>query len=58
MTEAWPLLGRKLRLAVLGGGPGSFIGPIHRAAARLDGRFEITSGVLSSDPTRNAAWAP
>ncbi len=57
MTQAWPVLGRKLRLAVLGGGPGSFIGPIHRAAARLDDRFEITAGVLSSDPTRNAAGA-
>lgn len=57
MTEAWPQLGRKLRLAVLGGGPGSFIGPIHRAAARLDDRFEIVAGVLSSDPARNAEGA-
>ena len=54
---AWPHLGRRLRLAVLGGGPGSFIGPIHRAAARLDDRFEIVAGVLSSDPARNAAGA-
>jgi predicted dehydrogenase len=56
-AEAWPLLGRRLRLAVLGGGPGSFIGPIHRAAARLDDRFEIVAGVLSNDPARNAAGA-
>jgi len=57
VSEAWPLLGRKLRLAVLGGGPGSFIGPIHRAAARLDDRFEIVAGVLSSDLARNAEGA-
>ena len=43
-------LGRKLRLAVIGGGPGSFIGAMHRQAARLDDRYEIVTGVLSSDP--------
>jgi predicted dehydrogenase len=47
------LLGRRLRLAVIGGGPGSFIGPIHRQAARLDDRFEIVAGALSSDPGRS-----
>ena len=57
MSAAWPVLGRRLRLAVLGGGPGSFIGPIHRAAARLDDRFEIVAGVLSSDPARGAEGA-
>lgn len=55
--SAWPHLGRRLRLALLGGGPGSFIGPIHRAAARLDDRFEIVAGVLSADPARNAEGA-
>lgn len=49
--------GRRLRLGVVGGGPGSFIGPIHRAAARLDDRFEIVAGVLSSNPERAAAAA-
>jgi len=43
-------LGRRLRLAVIGGGPGSFIGPQHRQAARTDDRFEIVAGALSSDP--------
>src|SRR5829696_6033228 len=42
-------LGRRLRLAVIGGGPGSFIGAMHRQAARLDDRYEIVTGVLSSD---------
>ena len=47
------LLGRRLRLAVIGGGPGSFIGAMHRAAARLDSRFEIVAGALSSDEDRS-----
>jgi len=46
------LLGRRLRLAVIGGGPGSFIGAMHRQAARLDDRYELVTGILSSDPTR------
>jgi predicted dehydrogenase len=56
---AFAKLGRRLRLGLLGGGPGSFIGPIHRAAARLDDRFELVAGVLSSRPdaAREAAAA-
>jgi predicted dehydrogenase len=46
------ILGRRLRLAVIGGGPGSFIGAMHRQAARLDDRYEIVAGVLSSDPDK------
>lgn len=49
------LLGRRLRLAVVGGGPGSFIGAMHRTAARLDDRYEIVAGALSSDPQRARA---
>jgi predicted dehydrogenase len=47
------MMGRPLRLAVIGGGPGSFIGGMHRAAAALDGRYEIVAGVLSSDSHRS-----
>ncbi len=47
------LLGRKLRLAVIGGGPGSFIGAMHRQAARLDDRYELVAGALSSDPAKS-----
>jgi predicted dehydrogenase len=47
------LLGRRLRLAVIGGGVGSFIGPMHRLAARMDDRYEIVAGCLSSDPQRS-----
>jgi len=46
------MLGRRLRLAVIGGGPGSFIGPMHRQSARLDDRYEIVTGVLSSNPEK------
>ena len=47
------MMARPLRLAVVGGGPGSFIGGMHRAAAALDGRYEIVAGVMSSDPDRS-----
>ncbi|HEY7937757.1 MAG TPA: Gfo/Idh/MocA family oxidoreductase [Candidatus Limnocylindrales bacterium] len=47
------VLGRRVRLAVIGGGPGSFIGAMHRTAARLDGRYDLVAGVVSSDPERS-----
>lgn len=47
------MLGRRVSLAVVGGGPGSFIGAMHRQAARLDDRYTIVTGVLSSDPERS-----
>jgi len=46
-----------LRLAMVGGGPGSFIGPVHRMAAELDGRIRLTAGVFSRDPAKNAEAA-
>lgn len=49
------MLGRQLRLAVIGGGPGSFIGGVHRAAARLDGRYQLVASATSSDPERSRA---
>ena len=55
MNPFMQLLGRRLRLAVIGGGPGSFIGPVHRTAALLDDRFEIVAGVLLQ---RSRALAP
>ena len=47
------LLGRRLRLGVVGGGPGSFIGAMHRQAARRDDRYEIVTGILSSEPEKS-----
>lgn len=43
---------RKLRLGMVGGGQGAFIGAVHRLAARVDDRFELVAGALSSDPQR------
>jgi predicted dehydrogenase len=42
---------------MVGGGPGSFIGPVHRMAAELDGRIRLTAGVFSRDPEKNALAA-
>ncbi|MCB9945759.1 MAG: Gfo/Idh/MocA family oxidoreductase [Geminicoccaceae bacterium] len=57
MNPVFQTLGRRLRLGVVGGGPGSFIGPVHRRAATFDDRFEVVAGVLSSDPGRSQAAA-
>jgi predicted dehydrogenase len=48
---------RRLRLGMVGGGPGAFIGAIHRIAARLDDHFELVAAALSSDPVRSRAAA-
>src|SRR6478736_9398537 len=48
---------RRLRLGMVGGGPGGFIGAVHRIAARLDDRFELVAAALSSDPARARAAA-
>lgn len=47
-------LGRKVRYGMVGGGPGSFIGSVHRKAAALDGELELVAGVFSSDPAKSA----
>src|SRR5512135_1995110 len=47
--------GRPLRLALLGGGPDSWIGRTHQTAAELDGYWRIVGGVFSSDPRRSRA---
>lgn len=44
---------RALRLAMAGGGEGAFIGAIHRAAAALDGDWQLVAGAFSSDTERN-----
>jgi len=45
--------GRPLRLALVGGGPESWIGRIHHTAAELDGYWRVAGGVFSSDPARS-----
>ena len=46
-----------IRLGMVGGGQGAFIGAVHRIAARLDGEFALVAGALSSDPERARASA-
>ena len=48
---------RRIRLGMVGGGRGAFIGGVHRMAARLDDRYELVAGALSSDAARAAASA-
>ncbi len=38
---------------MVGGGPGAFIGKVHRMAAALDGRYELVAGAFSSDPDKS-----
>ncbi len=48
MTEA-----RKLRMGMVGGGPGAFIGPVHRIAAEMDGKIELLAGAFSQSAERS-----
>ena len=45
--------GRRLRMGMVGGGAGSFIGPVHRMSAELDGDIELVAGAFSQDPVRS-----
>src|SRR6476620_5810157 len=44
---------RKLRMGMIGGGPGAFIGAVHRAAAAMDGMIELVCGSFSSQPEKS-----
>src|SRR6266516_7932592 len=48
---------RKVRLGIVGGGPGSNIGETHRYAARLDDRYALVTGVFASDAERSRDFA-
>ena len=43
-------MNRKLRIAMIGGGKGAFIGAIHRIAFLMDGHYELVAGAFSADP--------
>jgi predicted dehydrogenase len=47
----------RIRLGMVGGGQGAFIGAVHRIAARIDDRYELVAGAFSSDPARSRASA-
>lgn len=55
MTSLSATAGSPVRMAMIGGGPGAFIGPVHAMAARLDGRISLVAGSFSSDPVRALA---
>lgn len=46
-------LDRKLKMGMVGGGPGAFIGDVHRKAVRLDGGIDIIAGAFSRDPEKS-----
>jgi predicted dehydrogenase len=46
-------MNRKLRMGMVGGGRGAFIGAVHRMAANLDGKIELVAGCFSSDPVKS-----
>ncbi|HMQ59199.1 MAG TPA: Gfo/Idh/MocA family oxidoreductase [Flavilitoribacter sp.] len=46
---------RKIRMGMVGGGRGAFIGGVHRMAAALDGQIELVCGAFSSDPAKSRA---
>jgi predicted dehydrogenase len=50
-------LNRKLRMGLIGGGQGAFIGRVHATAAILDNRASLVAGALSSDPAKSKASA-
>jgi predicted dehydrogenase len=46
---------RRIRLGMVGGGQGAFIGAVHRIAARIDDEYEFVAGALSADPKKAVA---
>jgi predicted dehydrogenase len=46
-------LNRKLRMGMVGGGPGAFIGEVHRKAARMDGGIELVAGAFDINPRKS-----
>lgn len=53
-----PPINRKLRMGLVGGGQGAFIGRVHATAAIFDNRASLVAGALSSDPAKAKASAP
>jgi predicted dehydrogenase len=48
---------RRIRWGMVGGGPGAFIGAVHRIAARMDDHYELVAAALTSDPARSRSAA-
>ena len=50
MAKKHEIYSRKIRIGMVGGGPGAFIGEVHRKAFRLDGEFDLVAGAFDIDP--------
>jgi predicted dehydrogenase len=48
-------MNKKLQMGMVGGGPGAFIGPVHKMAAELDGKIELVAGAFSQSAERSRA---
>ena len=46
-------LNRKLNMGMVGGGPGAFIGEVHRKASRMDGQIELVAGAFDINPHKS-----
>jgi predicted dehydrogenase len=57
ITAAHVARAPRIRLGMVGGGRGAFIGAVHRIASRIDDQYELVAGSFSSDPERSAASA-
>ena len=53
MSTPLPASQRKIRMGMVGGVRGAFIGGVHRIAANMDGQIELVCGAFSSDPQRS-----
>ncbi len=57
ITAAHVARAARIRLGMVGGGRGAFIGAVHRIASRIDDQYDLVAGAFSSDPDRSAASA-
>ena len=57
ITAAHVARAPRIRLGMVGGGRGAFIGAVHRIASRIDDQYDLVAGAFSSDPERSAASA-
>lgn len=48
----------RVRMAMVGGGAGAFIGSVHRMAARLDGQVQLVAGAFNTDASASRAFGP
>ena len=48
-------MSQKIKLGMVGGGQGAFIGAVHRIASRIDDRYELVAGAFSSNPEKSIA---